>query len=119
MNANALNVLKNKSPLMTPKKQDKDLDEVLSNTSIEDDTVPDEDFTRDNKQRNKKNSYPNILEHRGPNINLKIYHKRYSNQREKEMFFAKIKQKKRLNYVKIMNYIKIVIMVIIALLLMV
>ena len=70
MNAIALNVLENQSPLMTPKKQDKDLDEVLSNTSIEDDTVPDEDFTQDNKQRNKTNSYPNITEHRGPNINL-------------------------------------------------
>ena len=102
MNAIALNVLENQSPLTTPKKQDKDLDEVLSNTSIEDDTVPDEDFTRDNKQRNKKNSYPNITEHRGPNINLKIYHKRYSNQREKEMFFAKIKQKKKTELCK--NY---------------
>ena len=51
MNAIALNVLENRSPLMTPKKQDKEIDEVLSNTSIEDDTVPDEDFTRDNKQK--------------------------------------------------------------------
>ena len=60
------------------------------------DTIPDEDFDKNQKHRNKINSYPNVLsEHRGPNINLKIAHKRYSNQKEKEMFFEKIKRKKK------------------------
>ena len=59
-------------------------------------------------EKNKKNSYPNITEHRGPNINLKIYHKRYSNQREKEK--SKIKNailKKLNNDVEIVEETKI------------
>ena len=49
------------------------------------------------------NSFPNVLSpHRGPNINLKIFHKRYSNQKEKEMFFEKIKRKKKTELCK--NY---------------
>ena len=51
----------------------------------------------------RRNSFPNVLSpHRGPNINLKIFHKRYSNQKEKEMFFEKIKRKKKTELCK--NY---------------
>ena len=42
------------------------------------------------------------VEQRGPNINLKIQHKRYSNQKEKEFFFTKIKTKKKTELCK--NY---------------
>ena len=91
-------------------------EELLSNKSFDDDTIPDEDFNNaNNKKKSKLNSYPNV-EHKGPNINLKINHKRYSNKKEKEFFFEK---KKKLSYAKIMNYIMIVIMGIIAGLLMV
>ena len=62
-------------------------EDLLSKKSYDDDTVPDEDFNKtNNKKRSKLNSYPNV-EHKGPNINLKINHKRYSNQKEKEFFF--------------------------------
>ena len=78
-------------------------EDILSNNSLDEETIPDEDF---NKAKNKKflklNSCPHV-EHKGPNINLKINHKRYSNQKEKEFSFEKIKQKKRQNSVKIMN----------------
>ena len=68
-------------------------DDILSNKSFEDDTLPDEDFniTSDKIKRQKLNSYPNV-DQKGPNINLKIEHKRYSNQKEKEFFFEKIKR---------------------------
>ena len=42
------------------------------------------------------------MEHKGPNINLKIEHKRFSNQKEKEFFFEKIKRKKKTELCK--NY---------------
>ena len=84
------------------KEEEKEHDEIYSNTSLEEDTIPDEDFALNKKQRNKIYSYPNILQHRGPNINLKISHKRYSNQKEKEMFFEKIKIKKKTELCK--NY---------------
>ena len=85
-----------------PKKVDNDQDELLSNKSIEDDTIPDEDFFINKKEREKKNSYTIGSQHRGPNINLKIAHKRYSNQKEKEMFYEKIKRKKKTELCK--NY---------------
>ena len=47
------------------------------------------------------NSCPNV-DQKGPNINLKINHKRYSNQKEKEFFFEKIKRKKKTELCK--NY---------------
>ena len=71
-------------------------EENLSNLSFDEETIPDEDFNKENKKRDKLNSCPNVnLEHKGPNINLKITHKRYSNQKEKEFFFEKIKKKKK------------------------
>ena len=77
-------------------------EELLSNKSFDDDTIPDEDFNNaNNKKRSKLNSCPNV-EHKGPNINLKINHKRYSNKKEKEFFFEKIKRKKKLELCK--NY---------------
>ena len=64
-------------------------EELLSNKSFDDDTIPDEDFNNaNNKKRSKLNSYPNV-ENIGPNINLKINHKRYSNKEEKEFFLKK------------------------------
>ncbi len=75
----------------------------LSNLSFDQETIPDEDFNKENKKRDKLNSCPNVnLEHKGPNINLKISHKRYSNQKEKEQFFEKIKKKKKTELCK--NY---------------
>ena len=75
-----------------PKNNNEDL---LSNKSYDEDTIPDEDFNKvNNKKRSKLYSCPNV-EHKGPNINLKINHKRYSNQIEKEFFFEKIKRKKK------------------------
>jgi len=114
----AHNFLDSKNTLTFTKKEENEQEE-LSNTSLEDDTIPDEDFLMNKKQRNKINSYPNVLlEHRGPNINLKIMHKRYSNQKEKEMFFEKIKRKKKQSYAKITSFTRIVITVIIVPLLM-
>ena len=96
------NFLDTKNQQLFPKKEPEQEDNI-STTSIEDDTIPDEDFDKNQKHRNKINSYPNVLsEHRGPNINLKIAHKRYSNQKEKEMFFEKIKRKKKTELCK--NY---------------
>ena len=78
-------------------------EENLSNSSFDEETIPDEDFNKKNKKRVKLNSCPNVnLEHKGPNINLKIAHKRYSNQKEKELFFEKIKKKKKTELCK--NY---------------
>ena len=77
-------------------------EELLSNKSFDDETIPDEDFNNaNNKKRSKLNSCPNV-EHKGPNINLKINIKRYSNQKEKEFFFEKIKRKKKTELCK--NY---------------
>ena len=59
----------------------------------EEETIPDEDFIKFPKRIHKLLSCPNV-EQKGPNINLKINHKRYSNQKEK----------KRQNSAKIMNY---------------
>ena len=82
-----------------PKNYNEDL---LSNKSYDEDTIPDEDFNKmNNKKRSKLYSCPNV-EHKGPNINLKINHKRYSNQKEKEFFFEKIKRKKKTELCK--NY---------------
>ena len=54
----------------------------ISNKSYDEETIPDEDFNKINKKREKILSCPNV-EQKGPNINLKIEHKRYSNQKEK------------------------------------
>ena len=103
MNKIALNILDNSNSESTLKKQATEIDDdVLSNTSIEGDTVPDEEFNLEYKRRNKVNSVSNVLQHRGPNINLKINHKRYSNQKEKELFLEKIKRKKKTELCK--NY---------------
>ena len=72
-----------------------------SDKSLDEETIPDEDFDKTKKKRSKLMSCPNV-EQRGPNINLKIYHKRYSNQKEKEFFFEKIKRKKKTELCK--NY---------------
>ena len=77
-------------------------EDLLSNNSFDEDTIPDEDFnTTNNIKRSKLKSCPNA-ENKGPNINLKIHHKRYSNQKEKELFFEKIKRKKKTELCK--NY---------------
>ena len=77
-------------------------EDILSNNSLDEETVPDEDFNKaNNKKRSKLNSFP-YVEHKGPNINLKINRKRYSNQKEKEFFFEKIKRKKKTELCK--NY---------------
>ena len=73
----------------------------FSDKSNEEETIPDEDFDKAKRQRSKLMSCPNV-EHKGPNINLKINHKRYSNQKEKEFFFEKIKRKKKTELCK--NY---------------
>ena len=72
-----------------------------SDKSFDEETIPDEEFNKNKKYRDKLLSCP-IFEHKGPNINLKIEHKRYSNQKEKEFFFAKIKRKKKTELCK--NY---------------
>ena len=76
-------------------------DEVDSDKSYDEETLPDEDFNRYTKKREKIMSCPNV-EKTGPNINLKINIKRYSNQKEKEFFFDKIKRKKKTELCK--NY---------------
>ena len=74
----------------------------LQNNSFDEDTIPDEDFNETNNiKRTKLKSCPNV-ENKGPNINLKINYKRYSNQKEKELFFEKIKKKKKTELCK--NY---------------
>ena len=73
----------------------------ISNISFDEETIPDEDFDKAKRHRSKLMSCPNV-EHKGPNINLKINHKRYSNQKEKEFFFEKIKRKKKTELCK--NY---------------
>ena len=73
----------------------------LSNKSYDEETIPDEDFNKNKKRRVKVNSCPNV-EQKGPNINLKIEYKRYSNQKEKELFFEKRKRKKKTELCK--NY---------------
>jgi hypothetical protein len=98
----AIDILTNSNSENSLKKNENDLDDALSNTSVEDDTIPDEEFNLEKRQRNKVNSVSNVLQHRGPNINLKIYHKRYSNQKEKELFLEKIKRKKKTELCK--NY---------------
>ena len=54
------------------------------------------------KNYSKLSSMPNLDSNIGPNINLKITQKRYSNQKEKEYFFAKIQRKKKTELCK--NY---------------
>ena len=76
-------------------------EDISSNLSYDEETIPDEDFIKDCKKRDKLNSCPNV-DQKGPNINLKINHKRYSNQKEKEFFFEKIKRKKKAELCK--NY---------------
>ena len=73
----------------------------FSDNSFDEETIPDEVFNENKKQRPKILSCPNV-EQKGPNINLKINHKRYSNQKEKEFFFQKIKRKKKTELCK--NY---------------
>ena len=72
-----------------------------SDKSFDDETIPDEEFNKNKKIRDKLLSCP-FVDNKGPNINLKIEHKRYSNQKEKEFFFAKIKRKKKTELCK--NY---------------
>ena len=76
-------------------------EDCFSDKSFDEETIPDEDFDKTKKRRSKLFSCPNV-EQKGPNINLKINHKRYSNQKEKEFFFEKIKRKKKTELCK--NY---------------
>ena len=73
----------------------------LSDKSLDEETIPDEEFDKIIKMRDKLPSCPSITQ-KGPNINLKIQHKRFSNQKEREFFFAKIKRKKKTELCK--NY---------------
>ena len=85
-------------------KLDKSFNEEIENDSdksFDEETIPDEDFNRSKKLRCKLMSCP-CVEGKGPNINLKINIKRYSNQKEKEFFYAKIKKKKKTELCK--NY---------------
>ena len=86
----------------SPNQNKKDLfDDDISDASLDEDTIPDEDFSV--KKRDKMLSCPNVENNKdGPNINLKINYKRYSNQKEKEFFFEKIKRKKKTELCK--NY---------------
>ncbi len=76
-------------------------DEYDSDKSFDEETLPDEDFNKYAKKRDKIMSCPNV-DKTGPNINLKLDIKRYSNQKEKEFFFDKIKRKKKTELCK--NY---------------
>ena len=76
-------------------------EDYVSDKSFDDETVPDEEFNKNKKIRSKLPSCPSV-EQKGPNINLKIHQKRYSNQKEKEFFFYKIKRKKKTELCK--NY---------------
>ena len=80
-------------------------EDLLSDKSFDEETIPDEDFNiSNNKRRSKLLSCPNVDNNNniGPNINLKVEHKIYSNQKEKEFFFEKIKRKKKTELCK--NY---------------
>ena len=91
----AYNFLNNNSNIINEEDQKNFNEDLFSNKSFDEETIPDEDFNKtNNKKRSKLKSCPNI-EHKGPNINLKINQKRYSNQKEKEFFFEKIKRKKK------------------------
>ena len=70
------------------------IEDNFSDHSIDDDTMPDEEFNLFKIYRDKLPSYPDIKK-KGPNINLKIQHKRYNTQKEKEFFLAKIQKKKK------------------------
>ena len=67
---------------------------IYSDHSINDDISSDEFLNLFQESRDKFPSYTND-EQKGPNINLKIQHKRYKNQEEKNFFFVKIKKKKK------------------------
>ena len=79
--------------------------DVTKNKEINEDYASDKSFDEEfhgyRKNRERIPSCP-LDEQRGPNINLKIHQKRYSNQKEKEFFFAKIKRKKKTELCK--NY---------------
>ena len=76
-------------------------EDYYSDKSFDDETIPDEEFNKYKKSRDRIPSCPSV-DQKGPNINLKIHHKRYSNQKEKEFFLAKIKRKKKTELCK--NY---------------
>ena len=94
--------IENRNKFEEKKNQNKEetLYDDISDDSLDEETVPDEDFSF--KQRDKILSCPNVENKDGPNINLKINYKRYSNQKEKEFFFEKIKRKKKTELCK--NY---------------
>ena len=82
--------------------KNKEIDEdYISDKSFDEETIPDEEFNKYKKSRDRIPSCPSV-DQKGPNINLKIHHKRYSNQKEKEFFLAKIKRKKKTELCK--NY---------------
>jgi len=97
----ALFSLKTNQDINESEKLKNEDNDYFSDKSFDEEPIPDEDFDKAKKQRPKLLSCPNV-EHKGPNINLKIYHKRYSNQKEKEFFFEKIKRKKKTELCK--NY---------------
>ena len=68
-------------------------------TNEVEDTIPDEEFNQEKllKERSWYTSCPNarIPNREGPNINLHIMRKRFSNPEEKHFFYDKIKKKKK------------------------
>ena len=96
------NIFSRNPYLINPEDLKKINEDQLSTRSYDEETIPDEDFFKEIiKTRTKLLSCPNV-EQKGPNINLKINRKRYSNQKEKEFFFEKIKRKKKTELCK--NY---------------
>ena len=71
--------------------------EISSSEDSETTEIKEEKSTKKkiNKTYNKLSSMPELDSNIGPNINLKITQKRYSNRKEKEYFFEKIKRKKK------------------------
>jgi hypothetical protein len=72
-----------------------DIINISTNSSCDNDTIPDEEYINNNLEKNKKTNYYNILESKGPNINLKCFKKKYNSEEEKHYIFEKIKIKKK------------------------
>ena len=96
-----LSLANNLNTNYSEKKKNENMDD-FSDKSFDEETIPDEDFNKTKRRRSKFMSCHDVVEQKGPNINLKINHKRYSNQKEKEFFFEKIKRKKKTELCK--NY---------------
>lgn len=63
-------------------------------SNLDNETQPDEENDQ-HRRKEKAKSWIATSQREGPNINLKNYNKKYSNQIEKNYFFAKIKRKRK------------------------